>query len=343
MRRLLVAVVVCLVLPVSVLAQSPQDGGGAPPVTGPGVTLGVLTFLQYAAELEEADNFNAFDVTRGYIDIRARLSDRVRARLTPDLRRVTDTSLTERLTFGVEYAYLEADVTDASAVAFGLHPTPWLAFEETINRYRAQGPLFAERTGLVPGPSDLGASLQVAGEVFEVHAGVYNGEGYAQTEFDRLKSVQGRVTVRPFRGDDVLAGVGVSGYYSYGWYAEDRPRRVAIVMGSFEHRHVVATAQYLQATDNPFVAADLERRGLSFFGEARVGPTGWAGLARLDLFDPDASDDNDKRRRYIVGGAHWSQLAQGRLGIVISLEQVYGEVSDDRLESRLLVQTHVEF
>lgn len=46
----------------------------------------------------------------------------------------------------------------------------------------------------------------------------------------------------------------------YGWYARDRPRNVAIVMGSYENAHVVATAQYLSATDDPFVAVDVERR-----------------------------------------------------------------------------------
>jgi hypothetical protein len=47
------------------------------------VTFGVVSFLQYAAELHEQDGYNAFDVTRGYINIQARLSDRVKVRFTP--------------------------------------------------------------------------------------------------------------------------------------------------------------------------------------------------------------------------------------------------------------------
>ena len=39
--------------------------------------------------------------------------------------------------------------------------------------------------------------------------------------------------------------VRVSGFYSYGWYAKDRPRNVGIAMASYESPHVVATAQYL--------------------------------------------------------------------------------------------------
>jgi hypothetical protein len=114
-------------------------------------------------------------------------------------------------------------------------------------------------------------------------------------------------------------------------------------MASYEQPHVVATAQYLFATDNPFVSKDVKRSGLSFFGEARQGLTGWAGLGSVELFDPDGSIENDSRRRYIVGGAHWSQWGRGRLGVVVTLQQVFRGINSDRLESKLLAQTHVEF
>jgi hypothetical protein len=172
---------------------------------------------------------------------------------------------------------------------------------------------------------------------------VYNGEGYGRAEADKYKSVQGRATVRAYADDSETTSVHLSGFYSYGWYARDRPRNVAIVMGSFEQPHAAVTAQYLSATDNPFVARDVERRGMSFFGEGRQGPTGWAGIGRVDMFDPDVSNTTDTRRRYIFGGAHWSQWGRGRLGVVISLEQVYRTVNSQLLERRLLAQTHVEF
>jgi hypothetical protein len=172
--------------------------------------------------------------------------------------------------------------------------------------------------------------------------GVYNGEGYGRAEADKYKSLDGRVTLRPF-DEGAAANVTLSGFYQYGWYARDRPRNVAIVMGSYESAHVVATAQYLSATDNPFVAVDVDRRGLSFFGEGRQGPTGWAGLGGVDFFDPDASNDNDSVHRYIFGGAHWSRMGSGRVGVVVTLEQSVRAVNSQLLERRLLAQTHVEF
>jgi hypothetical protein len=105
----------------------------------------------------------------------------------------------------------------------------------------------------------------------------------------------------------------------------------------------MATAQYLQATDNPFVAVDVQRRGLSFFGEARQGPTGWAGVAGLDFFNPDVDNEFDSQRRIVFGGAHWSEVGRGRLGIVVTLEQSFQTSNSELLGRRLLAQTQVAF
>jgi hypothetical protein len=344
MNRLCLTSIVLLSLSAPALAQAPETTPPKPALTNfPLVTFGVQSFLQYRAELHEMDGYNAFDVTRGYFNVEARLSDRVKVRFTPDVRPTTDVNLDRNLALRLEYASLDVQVTDGVAIMFGLHEMPWLTFEESVNRYRVLGPFFAERLELIPGPSDLGASIKATGARTEVHVGVYNGEGYGRAEADRYKSLDGRATFRPFGEDSALGDVSVSGFYQYGWYARDRPRNVAIAMASYEQTHVVATAQYLSATDNPFVAVDIERRGMSFFGEGRQGPTGWAGIGGVDFFDPDASSDSDSRRRLIFGGAHWSQVGRGRLGVVVTLEQISRTANSQLLERRLLAQTHVEF
>lgn len=344
MNRLCLIATVLWSLSAPAWAQDPDTAAPTPTATPtPAVTFGILSFLQYSAELHEEDGYNAFDVTRGYFDVHARLTDRVRARFTPDVRPTTDATLATNLALRLEYAYLEADVTDHSSVVFGMHETPWLTFEESTNRYRVQGPMFAERFGLIPGPSDVGASYWMRSERAEFHVGIYNGEGYGRAEEDKYKSVQGRATVRAYADATAETTLHISGFYSYGWYARDRPRNVGIVMASYEQPHAVVTAQYLSATDNPFVARDVQRRGMSFFGEGRKGPTGWAAIGRLDLFDPDASNDSDSERRYMFGGAHWSQWGRGKLGVVISLEQLYRTANSQLEERRLLAQTHIEF
>ena len=325
------------------LASSGPLVGDAVAQTSENITIGMQTFLQYEADLHEAENFNAFDVTRGYFNVKARLTDRVSVRFTPDVRPTTDASLDRNLALRLEYASLDAKVNDDVSFMFGLHEMPWLTFEESVNRYRVIGPFFAERLGLIPGPTDLGASVRATVGRTDVHVGVYNGEGYGRAEIDKYKSIDGRVTLRPFSKDSAAGNVSISGFYQYGWYARDRPRNVAIVMGSYEQPHVVATAQYLSATDNPFIARDVKRRGLSFFGEGRQGLTGWAGVGGVDFFVPDASNTSDSRRRYIFGGAHWSQVGRGRLGVGVTLEQLFRAGNAQLLERRLLAQTHVEF
>ncbi|HZL96927.1 MAG TPA: hypothetical protein VFB99_24940 [Vicinamibacterales bacterium] len=325
-------------------AQSPERPDPAPVNSSfPSVTFGVLTFLQYQAQLHESNGYNAFDVTRGYLNIQARLSDRIRVRFTPDVRPTTDASLNQNLALRLEYASLDVQATDNIAIMFGLHEMPWLAFEETVNRYRVVGPFFSERLGLIPGTTDLGISLERSTERTDFHVGVYNGEGQGRAEIDKYKSIDGRATFRPFSQDSELGKVTISGFYQYGWYARDRPRNVAIAMGSYENDNLVLTGQYLSATDNPFVAVDIERRGFSFFGEGRQGPTGWSVIGGLDLFDPDGSNDSDSQRRLIVGGAHWSQISRARLGVVVSLEQTHQTSNSQLLGRRLLAQTHIEF
>jgi hypothetical protein len=342
LRRLGVLMIVLFVAPSAARAQTTPDPATTTTINDGRVTFGIVTFLQYDVELHERDLYNAFDVTRGYLDVRGRLSDRIQVRFTTDVRPTRDASLDENLTARLEYAYLQAQWTDSRTFMFGMQETPWLTFEESINRYRVQGKMFTERENLIPGPSDLGAGLVFKHTNFEVHGGVYNGEGFGRAEIDKYKSVQGRGTVTVWSTDAGQSRARLSGFYSYGWYAKDRPRNVGIVMASYESPHAVATAQYLSATDNPFVVTDIERQGFSFFGEARMGKTGWAGLGRVDFFNPNAEREGDNERRYIFGGAHWSQLAHGRVGFVATLEQKF-RVGGEKTESRLLVQTQVEF
>jgi hypothetical protein len=343
MNRLCLTAIIVLSVSGPALAQAPETPAAPVATSFPAVTFGVVSFLQYAAELHESDGYNSFDVTRGYFNVEARLSDRVKVRFTPDVRPTTDASLDRNLALRLEYASLDVQASDGIAVMFGLHEMPWLTFEESLNRYRVLGPLFAERLGLIPGATDLGASIKATTGHTDLHVGVYNGEGYGRAEVDKYKSIDGRATFRPFAEGSELGKVSISGFYQYGWYARERPRNVAIAMGSYENTHVVATAQYLTATDNPFVAVDVERRGMSFFGEGRRGPTGWAGVGGVDFFDPDASNESDSRRRLIFGGAHWSQVGRGRLGVVVTLEQTSRTVNSQLLERRLLAQTHIEF
>ena len=182
-------------------AQSAQPPATPAEPDYPIIRIGVLSYVQYDAELTNRDAFNVFDLTRGYININGQLSKNVRFRLTPDVRRITDSSLAGTLVLRVKYAFVELDNVKAarSWVRFGAHQTPWLDFEESIDRYRVQGTMFSEREGLIPGSSDFGVGyFTPVGKYVDIQTGVYNGEGYAQTDVNKYKSAQGRLTLRPF-------------------------------------------------------------------------------------------------------------------------------------------------
>jgi hypothetical protein len=350
MTRPLLLTLSLLAASVPVFAQAPaaQSSPAVQPEY-PIVRVGVLSYLQYATELENQDGLNAFDVTRAYVNINGQLSHRLRFRFTPDIKRVTDGSMAGSLTVRVKYAFLQFDdVTPRSWIRFGMAQTPWLDFEESINRYRVQGTMFSEREGLIPGSADFGVGYfsSLPGNYGEFHAGVYNGEGYAQPETNKYKSVQGRLTVRPLPGRGLAQFLRVSGFYSAGWYAAERPRHVGIAMAHYEHPHLAATVQHVDATENPspLSTVNTSRSGWSFFVEPRQGATGWAGLARLESFDPSDDVADNAHRRVIGGLAYWFVWNRARLGLVATNEQVtYGEADSRPDEDRLLFQMHVEF
>jgi hypothetical protein len=346
---------VLLVVPAHHVAAQTAAPTQAPPAAAaaepdyPVVRVGMVSYLQYAAELENRSALNAFDITRAYLNINAQVSRNVRFRFTPDIRRVTDGSLAGSLTVRVKYGFAQFDnlLNERSWVRFGLHQTPWLDFEEGVNRYRVQGTVFPEREGLIPGSADFGASYftPLPKGYGEIHAGVFNGEGFTQTDPNKYKSVQGRLTVRPFPNRGAANGLRVSGFYNAGWYSQDRPRRLGIVMGSFEHTHLVVTVEGLTATENPMATSPriIKRDGWSVFLEPRQGPAGWAAMLRLDTFDPDDVLANNSQQRVIAGGAYWFIWPRSRLGLVATNEQVHYASPTRLKENRLLLQTHVEF
>ena len=333
--------------------QPPATSAPAPPPAAepqyPVVRVGMLSYLQYGAELENHDGQNAFDVTRTYLNINAQVSPSIRFRFTPDVKRVNDGSMSGSLMVRVKYAFAQFDhaLNERSWVRFGLHQSPWLDFEESVNRYRVQGTVFPEREGLIPGSADFGASYftPLPNDYGEIHAGVYNGEGYTQTDPNRYKSVQGRLTLRPLPKPARTHGLRLSLFYNAGWYDANRPRRLGILMASYEHPHLVATAETLRATDRPLatMTRDIRRNGWSMFVEPRQGAAGLAAILRYERFDPDATIAAGAHQRAIAGGAYWFIWPRARVGLVATNERVSYDDAARPNEDRFLFQTHIEF
>jgi hypothetical protein len=199
MRNTLGALVL-LTLSVSISADEPTLKVGA--------TMFADATYQAAPTTVDVDgneiNGNAFNVSRAYINLTGTLSKRFAFRVTSDIARETGSgsSFSGSQQFRLKYAYAQLNLdewaTKGSFVRFGMQQTPYMDYVEQHYRYRFQGPVFADREGYLSS-SDVGVSARYVfpSDYGDVHAGVYNGEGYNKPEANDQKAMQIRATVRP--------------------------------------------------------------------------------------------------------------------------------------------------
>src|SRR5207244_1922134 len=171
-------------------------------------------------------NPSSSNVTRSYSNITGTASHIVAFRITPDVVRqsallnVPGSSISnDSLVFRIKYAFAQFNLDDwmtkGSWVRFGIQQTPLLDYEEGIYRYRFQGTTFTEREGFY-NSADAGVSFHTnfPNNYGDVHAGIYNGDGYAKPEQNDQHAFDIRGTVRPFaRNAPALRGLRFTGFY----------------------------------------------------------------------------------------------------------------------------------
>ncbi|MSO56012.1 MAG: hypothetical protein EXQ55_03690 [Acidobacteria bacterium] len=308
-------------LPALAAAQVTPAAGYTPFDDAPSIRIGATIFTDYtftqAPEITDADgntvHSSAFNVGRSYININGNISRLVSFRITPDITRESGTgsSLNGSLVFRVKYAFLQANLDDwmwrGSWVRLGIQQTPVVDFEEGIYRYRFQGSVFVEREGFLTS-SDAGASFHTnfPKNYGDLHVGFYNGEGYSRVEANNEKAFQIRGTVRPLPRGALMRGLRVTGFWDADHYIKNGARRRGMVMATFEHPHLNAGLDYLDASDRTLLSsAKLDARGFSFWATPRF-TKGFEGLLRVDRVTPNRGATAElHRNRTIVGGAYW--------------------------------------
>ena len=139
----------------------------------PSVRVGGTLFADYsytlAPETIDADGHryhaNAFNISRAYLNVTGQLNHLLAFRITPDVVRETGdgSSLNGRMSVYLKYGYVQLNLDDwlwrGTHVRAGMIHTPYVEFEESIYRYRFQGPVFADREGYLPS-SDYGISFR---------------------------------------------------------------------------------------------------------------------------------------------------------------------------------------
>ena len=324
------------------VAQATPPAAKAPPDDAPSVRVGGTLFLDYTVTTEpkvtDVDgnevSGSAFNVARAYVNIAGQLNRLIAFRVTPDIVRETGTgsSSSGSLTYRLKYAYGQFNMDDwmtrGSWARFGMQPTPFFDFIETVYRYRFQGTIFEERDGFLSS-ADVGATFRYnfSGDYGDVHGGFYNGENYNRSEVNDQKAFMVRATVRPLPQSPRLRGLRATGFYDHDAYVKEGRRRRAIAALTFEHPWVNAGVDVLWAADQTrSLNPALDSRGFT----AWVTPKspkgyGWEGLLRFDHLVQEQSTTvfDGERNRTIAGVAYWfRRQASVSAAILFDYEQV---------------------
>lgn len=273
-------------------------------------------FTQQAAPVSKDADGNdihpsSFNVARAYMTVNGSIHPRITFRITSDVARESGSgsSLSGSQQFRLKYAFaqlsLDEWMTKGSWARFGMQQTPFLDATEATYRYRFQGTLFPEREGYLSS-SDTGVSLRyvLPSDFGDVHAGIYNGDGYSKAEANDQKALQIRATVKPLPRSPLLKGLRATVFYDSDHYIANGSRERLIAQAMFEHKRFHAGVDALSTKDRSSVSKpELEGRGWSAWATPKLG-NGWEILLRHDHNKPDRASDVE-RRRDIVGVAYW--------------------------------------
>lgn len=350
--------------PLTASAQAPSPPS-TPPADAPSIRVGATVFLDYTVTTEpkgtdvDGNEFtpNEFNVGRAYINVTGNISKLIGFRITPDIVRETGSgsSSAGSYVYRLKYAYAQFNLDEwtgsGSFARFGMQPTPWIDFVDTIYRYRFQGPTLEDREGILSS-SDVGATFRyvLPASYGDVHGGFYNGDNYNREEANDQKAFMVRGTLRPLPEHAVLRGLRVTGFIDVDAYVADAERQREVLGVTYEHPYVHAGFNYLWTTDQRQTSApELDGHGYSMWVTPKTAKGhGWEGLLRFDhLVQEQAGGTTDgERNRTIAGIAYWFPR-QGAVSsaILFDYEQVdnagYEPVKPN--ERRWAVHTLISF
>lgn len=297
-RRACVAVIAALiVLAGPLLAQDRRD------IRMSGLFIGL-----WSVDLGPgADGNNRFDLSRAYLTLSGRLSERVTGRITTDAIREDGEELEVRLKYA--FATYQPGIPGV-AIRFGLTQTPFVEYEEALWEHRMQGSVPADRLRFLSS-ADLGLAADGVwgeGERLQVTAGVYNGEGWNQANTDAGKDLMVRATVRLAGSDDPgpLGGLRLTGYGQVGSPTGGGTRQRGLGMLAWRGRQVTVATQVLMTRDR--TDGDGGEAGDPVEGVLAAGfvvikiPRSTAVLiGRVERFDPDRAVDGNWQTRWTGG------------------------------------------
>jgi len=279
---------------------------------------------------DETSRESRFSIKRAYLDFKYDVAPFLQARVTPDVRQ--DQTGDWKARFKYIYGKFHWDrmaFISRPVVEFGLAHMPWLDWEESINGFRMQDPMFLERNHIF-NSADLGVLFggNFGGELPESYRknvnshyaglwgsfqlGIYNGGGYHSVEQTSNKAVEARVSFRPL--PERLPGFQVTafGLKGRGNSTGEPDWDLGSMMLSYEAEFFTLTAQYERGTGNQSgsmldpAGRTLEHQGYSLFARTSLdGEKSWHLIGRHDHFDPDRESRLDDQEDRWIAGIAW--------------------------------------
>ncbi len=190
------------------------------------------------------NGYNSFYLNRAYLNFLFYPTEDWTVRVTPNIYTATgattnqafgrssaySSSITGDLNYRLKYAYLQwnspfkhlgIDAIKNDSIVMGEIPNPETAWEEDLYGYRfvnlttwnwAESSTFPGIS--VQGPITFGAENT---QYIDYNIGAYNNAGFHALEATNTKEVQGRISFYPFGAKWRFQGLGLTGYYTYGF------------------------------------------------------------------------------------------------------------------------------
>lgn len=332
-----------------------------------GIKFESLMYLSYQDGESGGNDYSKFALKRGYFTIKKTILPWFSARMTADISQVSDSAggnnLDGSIAMRIKYLYGQFHLPGNSFltkpnIEFGQVHVPWLDFEEHINYFRLQDPMFIERNHIF-NSADTGVTFNALlggtmddeyqktvnnhypGRYGSVSFGIYNGGGYHASEKNENKVFEGRLTIRPL--PDLLPGLQFSYLGITGKGNKDTEPDWTANMGfvSYEHRYATLTGTYFKGTGSQGGGDENDKDGYSIFAEVKPIDK-FSLIGRYDRFDPNTDADNDENNRYIAGVAYMLDKPHKNM-ILLDYETVTYEQDGKPDDKRLQLTLQVSF
>ena len=291
----------------------------------------VQTFIGYkyndykkdTQEVDYKDDTSQFEARRAYFQVKAYLLDDPKSyyRVTFDAHNDNGS-----MDLRMKYAYLYLNnILPSTGVEVGLAHRPWHDYEQhNAWYYRSIAKVFLEdkNTAHLSNSADLGVMAKTRTKYFDSDIGVFNGEGYHETQVKKGLSFEWRATahILGVRGKDKQTKKTYFDASFFGQINKDHKEvgdRVDDLV--FYGLHTVYNqpafllcAQYIiseDTADNSSYVSAQAGSGYSLNGEFRFGGKyEYKVLGRYDSWTPNLHNDaEEKEQRDYIAGFAWKQ------------------------------------